>query len=414
MPGYIEDRWMTKKPDPATGRKRKTERWGKGKRYRVAGVPGVKDRSFDTLADAKAWLATAQTDAARGDFIDPRRGQMTLRAYVETIWWPGLTVAVSTRNAMKSRIWNHILPQLGNLPVASIQAQQLRSWSAGLAKSVGASTAEVMWIHLGSILSAAVEDKRIPRNPVTSTRSAKPAKKGERKARALTASQVDGIREGLRDRYRIMADLGVAAGLRQGEVLGFDPADIDESAGILHIRRQLLWDPSKPYVKLPKGDKERDVPLSPGLLKRLLTYVEKHPPVTKELPWQGPGGPSSGKVTVALLTTTQFKNPINPTSFNPNIWKPALAHAGIIPVRDNEARAQRGVSGWKPSREWGFHVLRHTYASVQLHAGESVVSLAQWMGHATPVITLKTYAHFMPEAGQRGRAAIDSWLDGNL
>ncbi|MBB5130247.1 hypothetical protein FHS32_007044, partial [Streptomyces albaduncus] len=28
MPGYIEDRWMTKKPDPVTGEKRKTERWG--------------------------------------------------------------------------------------------------------------------------------------------------------------------------------------------------------------------------------------------------------------------------------------------------------------------------------------------------------------------------------------------------
>ena len=39
MPGYVEDRWMTKKPDPATGEKRKTQRWGKGKRYRVAGIP---------------------------------------------------------------------------------------------------------------------------------------------------------------------------------------------------------------------------------------------------------------------------------------------------------------------------------------------------------------------------------------
>ncbi|WP_238442300.1 hypothetical protein [Streptomyces pratensis] len=34
-------------------------------------------------------------------------------------------------------------------------------------------------------------------------------------------------------------------------------------------------------------------------------------------------------------------------------------------------------------------------------AGESVVTLARWLGHSSPVITLGYYAHFMPEAGSR-------------
>jgi len=42
-----------------------------------------------------------------------------------------------------------------------------------------------------------------------------------------------------------------------------------------------------------------------------------------------------------------------------------------------------------------FHVLR-TYASVQLEAGESIVSLSVWLGHASPKITLDRYARFMP------------------
>ncbi|TDC69224.1 hypothetical protein [Streptomyces hainanensis] len=62
------------------------------------------------------------------------------------------------------------------------------------------------------------------------------------------------------------------------------------------------------------------------------------------------------------------------------------------------------------SRHDMFHVLRHTYASVQLEAGESVVSLSQWLVHASPAITLEHYAHFMPGAGRRGLAAIDLWL----
>ncbi|MEV3870636.1 hypothetical protein [Streptomyces sp. NPDC049906] len=62
------------------------------------------------------------------------------------------------------------------------------------------------------------------------------------------------------------------------------------------------------------------------------------------------------------------------------------------------------------SRSDMFHVLRHTYASVQLEAGESVVSLAAWLGHSSPKITLDHYAHFMPGAGRLGLAAMDSWL----
>ncbi|MEU9143625.1 tyrosine-type recombinase/integrase [Streptomyces sp. NPDC048349] len=55
-------------------------------------------------------------------------------------------------------------------------------------------------------------------------------------------------------------------------------------------------------------------------------------------------------------------------------------------------------------------MLRHTYASVLLEAGESIVTLARWLGHSSPTITLDHYAHFMPEAGGKGRAAIDALL----
>lgn len=58
-----------------------------------------------------------------------------------------------------------------------------------------------------------------------------------------------------------------------------------------------------------------------------------------------------------------------------------------------------------------FHVLRHTYASVQLEAGESIVSLSKWLGHSTPKVTLDHYARFMPGAGQRGLFAMDAWLE---
>lgn len=36
-----------------------------------------------------------------------------------------------------------------------------------------------------------------------------------------------------------------------------------------------------------------------------------------------------------------------------------------------------------------------------------MVTLARRLGHSSPAITLGYYAHFMPEAGGKGRTAID-------
>ncbi|MFJ6433898.1 hypothetical protein [Streptomyces sp. NPDC091416] len=55
-----------------------------------------------------------------------------------------------------------------------------------------------------------------------------------------------------------------------------------------------------------------------------------------------------------------------------------------------------------------FHALRHFFASEELEAGESVVSLARWLGHSDPGFTLRKYSHFLPRAGARGSAAIDA------
>ncbi|MER7348374.1 tyrosine-type recombinase/integrase [Streptomyces aurantiacus] len=91
------------------------------------------------------------------------------------------------------------------------------------------------------------------------------------------------------------------------------------------------------------------------------------------------------------------------TAGHDEVWKPALAAAGVIPMREKGQR-------WKASRKDGFHVLRHTFASVILEAGESVVTLARWLGHSSPTITLDHYAHFTPEAGGKGRAAVHALL----
>ena len=63
-------------------------------------------------------------------------------------------------------------------------------------------------------------------------------------------------------------------------------------------------------------------------------------------------------------------------------------------------------------RPFKFHAARHAYASLELASGKSICWIADQLGHASPMLTLRTYAHAMKEEeadlslsnfGSRGR-----------
>lgn len=82
----------------------------------------MQDRSFATAQDAKQWLASAQTDSRRGDFIDPRDSAILLADYVNEHWWPNRSDEPSASGPMRSRIRNHIIPLLGSYALRDIDA----------------------------------------------------------------------------------------------------------------------------------------------------------------------------------------------------------------------------------------------------------------------------------------------------
>jgi integrase len=199
---------------------------------------------------------------------------------------------------------------------------------------------------------------------------------------------VEAVRAGLQDRYRIAVDLGVGLGLRQGEAFGLCEEDVDFDAGVVHIRRQLRWDfKGRPYFCLPKGGKTRDVPLSLNLAKRVRDHLRRFPSVACTLPWRNPEPPTTElearqrkPIAVRLVLTTSQGNRINYSMWNRLRWRPALATAGVLNKVGEKVRTYGGHSRRYPiyelSREDMFHVLRHTYASTQLEAGESIVSVS--------------------------------------
>ncbi|SCG07236.1 MULTISPECIES: tyrosine-type recombinase/integrase [unclassified Streptomyces] len=323
---------------------------------------------------------------------------------------------------MRSRIWKHIIPLIGDVALRDFDASTLRTFKAELLPRVEESTAEVIWRHLKTIFGSAVDDWRLLKNPCTVNRSVKAPKPSEKKAKAWSRSTVEAVRSSLQERYRFSVDLGLGLGLRQGEAFGLDERDFDFSSQVVHVRRQLRWDSKgRPYFCLPKRGKTRDVPLPPELALRAQEHFQRFPSVKCTLPWRNPDFPASAlearqrkPITVRLVLSTSQGNRIYYRTWNERTWQPALAAAGVIRIAGEKLQQYSGrirrYPVFETSREDMFHVLRHTYASVQLEAGESVVSVATWLGHSTPKITLDRYAHFMPGAGKRGLAAMDSWL----
>ena len=121
--------------------------------------------------------------------------------------------------------------------------------------------------------------------------------------------------------------------------------------------------------------------------RRIAAHAERYPAVSVTLPL----GSSTGEPrTVRLYLYTPDLAPLNRPRFNATVWKPAIRATGIADSRQN-----------------GMHVLRHTYASVLLDAGESIKALSLYLGHADPGFTLRVYTHLLPSSEDRTRRAID-------
>ncbi|MFE7812860.1 hypothetical protein ACFU5P_12995 [Streptomyces sp. NPDC057433] len=146
--------------------------YGKCTRYRVKGIPGIKDRFFDALQDAKTWLAQAQTDARRGEFVDPRDGAISLKDYISTHWWPTQSGDPSTIERIEQRVRRHIVPYLGAQPLNAIGSEVLRHWKKRLEKDLGPTSIRLVWATLSSVLQVAAEDRRLDATHAGPARSA--------------------------------------------------------------------------------------------------------------------------------------------------------------------------------------------------------------------------------------------------
>ena len=87
-------------------------------RYRDdAGSLQSAPRTFASKGDASRWLATAEADQARGEWLDPRLGATRFDAFVDE-WWPTTAhLRPTTRASYEYLLRVHLRPTFGGTPI---------------------------------------------------------------------------------------------------------------------------------------------------------------------------------------------------------------------------------------------------------------------------------------------------------
>lgn len=321
-----------------------------------------------TKAVAQAWLDQQTAKLVRGEHVDPRGGRTKLRDYSET-WLtrmrPGW--APATDAAVTNSLDKHVLPVMGNRALASVTRADVEALCATL--HLAPSTVATVHQHLSQLLGAAVEDGLIPRNVASRARL---PRREERRAQPVPTDLVERIQDALPDWMKVAVPLGVGIGLRQAEASGLTVDRVDFLRRTLRVDRQLVdRNMAEPVFTAPKTKSSvRTIPLPDFVVEALSAHLARFE--------RQPGD---------LVLRAPDELPVASGRFG-HEWRKAATAAGAKGLR--------------------YHDLRHTYASTLLSRGVSIKAVADWLGHATPVVTLSTYSHLMPTDDDVGRAVLDA------
>jgi integrase len=345
-------------------------------------------KTFRRKVEADRFAAIVSADIVRGHYIDPDAGKVRFDDYAAQ-WLAAQTFEEGTVEMVELRFRLHVMPHLGSRNLSDIQPSTIQGWLRTLTGLSG-SYQKVIYANVSSVFTAAVDDGLIPKNPCKAPSVRRP-KSDPRKLKPWTREQAMAVREQLPDQFKLVVDLGIGLGLRQGEIFGLSLEDIDLNTGEIEIRRQVkLLGNNRQLFGLPKGRRIRTVPLPDRVLELINDHVTRYPPRSVTLPWDKSDGAAR---SFDLILYSRESRALNRNYFNPKIWRPALRAAGLEAKREN-----------------GCHALRHFYASTLLDAGESILALSEYLGHADPGFTLRTYTHLMPSSTERTKAAIDAML----
>lgn len=315
-----------------------------------------RSKSFTRKAEATAHLAEISVSMRRGEHVSSDRARATLRAAADTWLIGAMNLTEGGRDTYRRDLDRYILPALGDLPLGKVTDQKISAFLADELnnKKLAASSVQRHYATLHRLFEVA----GLAVNPCTKV-TPPPVPAGDMKF--IDAAQVERLAAAISDRYAAWVELSVYGGLRWSENVGLRRRHINGNR--VTVEEQLLRRKDNTWRRAePKTKAGRRVITVPTFLAEMLeAHLEK---------WSLPGPDG-------LVFPNQRGGPMIGPSFTGNVFKPALARAGLDDMR--------------------IHDLRHTAVALAIAAGAHPKALQVRMGHSSIRVTLDRYGHLYPE-----------------
>jgi integrase len=315
-------------------------------------------RTFSTRRDAADFDAEVRRQRRAGGLAALDFGTESLGDYVTGTWAAthAVTLAPKTRLHYASLYDHHLRPFLGAMALRDIDAETIGRWQTDrLAVGAGPIAVRQAMDLLGSVLEHALVSRRISENPVRRVKKARLPRREE--VQALSPATVEAMRAALGPRDAALLSVLAYAGLRPGEALGLRWGDI-RGRTILVQRSVSLGEEAD-----TKTRQHRTVRLLAALAADLLTWR------------MAAGRPGEGELVFP------DKDGLPWTQAAYQSWR---------------RRAFRRAAEAADLERTRPYDLRHSFASLLLHEGRSVIYVARQLGHDAR-LTLTRYGHVIDE-----------------
>jgi integrase len=361
-------------------------------RWREYPTGPQKTKTFVRKVDAGNFLVDVQHRMMSGTYVPPHAGQVTLADYAAE-WTNRRHWRPATAERIERELRVHIIPTLGEWPLASLRRSHIEQWAASL--QLGPSSVGTVTQTLAAMLSAAVEDERLVRNPAVGARLPQVE---SAPVVPMTAEAVRALALAAPGHVRAAVLLAAGTGLRQGEAFGLTADRVDFLRRELRVDRQ-MWTPrSGPPVLAPPKSKNsyRTIALSPLVTDGLAAHLANFKSGRDGLVFHTGGNP------IVRATVGRYVRQ-SAARAGEEAARAAIKglHGTAAALAADTARAGFGGRTW--------HDLRHHHASVLLSAGVSPALVAERLGHNIATL-LKTYAHVIRKDEDRVRSIVDDVL----
>ena len=324
--------------------------WHDGRRH-------VAPTSFATKSDARAFLASVETDIRRGGWVDPWAGRMSVRELSQEWIASDPTKRESTTAREELTLRLHVFPVLGEQRIERVGPQDVQRLVNGWSTTYAPRTVKRNYEVVRAMFGYAVRNDWLARNPCRNVKL--PLVDGTRR-HDLTPEDVVRIASHVAVEYRPMIWIGATLGLRWSEVAGLRVGRLDLVDGKLSVVETIVRGIGGRNVFGPPKSRagKRTMFMPAAIVTMLAAHIEQAGLTPAE--------------SDALVFTDEGGGPLRYSNWRRRVWLPAAKAAGC-----------EGA---------GFHDLRRLNATTLVVGGIDVKTAQVRLGHADPRMTLAIYA----------------------